>query len=372
MSARSLSLPILASSIALASCNTPTPVDRAAVYGEIATNVIAPSYADLRTKTADLASASTAYCADATNAGSFAALRSALDAAHVAYSRTNAFEVSSSPVVTMLAPTLLDGFPVDTAAIDLLLGGAGAIDFATQPANVQGFYAAEYLLDSAGDPATDQARFTDPVSGARRCEVLVAVAARIASVADAAADVWDPPSTTTFGAQLATAGHPGSVYPTVGTASTDLCMTIHNLARDLADERIGRPLGILAMGPTAPDATLVPGRHANWTKADLLAGLDSIENFYLGRYGDVDGRGMEDIIVSRAPARDREMKDQLAAARAAIEAIPGAIDDTIASNPGAPELVAAFDALKSLQSLIALGIGPTIAVFSSAFESDGD
>lgn len=372
MSPRLFASSVIAASIAAASCNTPTPIDRAAVYGEIATNVIAPSYAALRSKAAELSAAAAAYCADPSDVASFTALRSALDAAHAAYSRTNAFEYSSSPVVTMLVPVLLDGFPIDAAGVDALLAGSTPIDFTMQAANVQGFYAAEYLLDSAGDLASDQARFTDVATGTRRCEVVVSVASRIAFVADAAADVWDPPSDATFGHQLATAGSPGSAYPTVGTASTDLCMTIHNLARDLADERLGRPLALLAMGPTVPDATTVPGRFAHWTKADLLAGLDSIENFYLGRFGDVDGRGMEDIIVSRAPARDREMKDQLAATRAAIEAIPGSIDQTIASNPGSPELVAAFDALKSLQSLIALGIGPTIAVFSSAFESDGD
>lgn len=363
---------VVASSLALASCNTPTPIDRAAVYGEIATQVIAPSYAALRSATSAFSASASAYCDDPADAAAFTSLRASLEAAHVAYVRTDGFEYSSSPVLPMLAPTLLDGFPADTAAIDQLLAGSETLDLTMRAAGVQGFYAAEYLLFSGGDAATDQGHFTDEATGARRCEVLVAVAVRLASVADAAADVWDPPSESSFGYQLATAGSPASVYPTVGTASTDLCMTIHNLARDLADEGIGRPLGILAMGPAVPDPTLVRGRYARWTKADLLAGLDSIENFYLGRFGDVDGRGLEDIIVSRAPARDREMKAQLAAARAAIEAIPGSIDETIATNPGSTELVAAFDALKSLQSLIALGIGPTIAVFSSAFESDGD
>ena len=112
MSPRLFASSVIAASIAAASCNTPTPIDRAAVYGEIATNVIAPSYAALRSKAAELSAAAAAYCADPSDVASFTALRSALDAAHAAYSRTNAFEYSSSPVVTMLVPVLLDGFPV--------------------------------------------------------------------------------------------------------------------------------------------------------------------------------------------------------------------------------------------------------------------
>jgi len=365
-------------SLATASCKAPEGLDRAAVYAEIATNVIAPSYADLRTKTEVLATAATTYCADASNTAAFTALRTALADAHVAYARTNAFELTSSPVVVGLIPVLLDGYPVDEAAIDTLLGsGSGPFDFTMQPASVQGFYAAEYLLESGSDLAADQARFTDVATGARRCQYVLDATARIATLGDRAADAWDPPGETTFGHQFEIVGEPGATYATVGVASTDLTMTIHNLARDLADERIGRPLGILAMGPTTPTPSLVPGRYAHWTKADITASLDSIESFYLGRYGATDGRGMEDVVRARSRVRDQHMKDQLAAARAAVEAIPGSIDAAVAGTQPAPaappaELVAAFDALKALQTLIALEIGPTISVFSSAFDSDGD
>lgn len=353
-------------------------IDRGAVYLEVATNVIAPTYADLRTRTAALDAAADAYCADASNTANFDSLRSAYVAAQTAYQRTLAYELNSSPPVVALIPSRLDAFPVSTTTgattyIDLILADTTTIDFSLLPASVQGLFSVEYLLFQNTDAAAALAQFTDPTSGARRCTYLTTLTEQIATLADTAADAWDPPGPASFGEQLA---HPGagSVYPTIGSATTAILQKLYDLSHDLADVRLGRALGLVSTGTPTPNPAAAPGHLADTTKADLLAALDGMENLYLGRYGSVDGRGLSDIVITRSAERDTQLLATIAAARTAIEAIPGTIDAAVV-DPSSADYAAvlmAFDALKTLQTLIGTGIGPLLGVSSSAFETDND
>lgn len=353
-------------------------IDRAAVYGEIATAVIAPSYADLRTTTAALDAAATTYCADPTSTTGFDSLRAAYVAAQTAYQRTLAFEFNSSPPKVALIPTYLETYPVSTTTgpttwVDQLLAGSTTLDFVTLPVTVQGLYTVEYLIYVAPDATASIGTFTDAATGPRRCTYLTTLTARIASLGDSAADAWDPPSATTFGAQLATPGAT-SVYPTVGAVTTAILQRLYDLAHDLADVRLGRALGLVSTGTPTPNPDATPGHLADTTKADLLAALDGFENLYLGRYGAVDGRGLQDIVQTRAASRDTQLLAALADARAAIAAIPGDVDVAVADANSADyaAVMTAFDKLKTLQLLVGTGIGPLLGVSSAAFETDND
>ncbi len=369
---------LLLASPLLGACDEAASIDRRAVYGEIATNVIAPSYADLRADTAALAAAATAFCADTSSASAFEAVRTAYLEAQNAYQHTTALELGSSPPVLALAPVYLHTFPVATTtgattSIDAILADTSALDFSAQPASVQGLFAVEYLLHSAADANATRALYQDAGTGPRRCDYLTALTQRIATVADGAADAWDPPGPNSFGNALTNAGSVPP-YATVGAATTAFMQRLYVLAHDLADYRLGRPLGLVASGTPTPNPTAAPGHLANTTKADLLAALDGIENVYLGRFGATDGRGLEDIVRSRSVARDTEFKTALAEARAAIVAIPGDVDVAVADSASVEyaAVLHAFDELKTLQTLLGTGIGPLLGVSSAAFETDND
>lgn len=366
--------------LAVLGCKESASIDRGAVYLEIASNVIAPAYADLRTRTAALDTAATAYCADASSVTSFDALRTAYLDAQTAYQRTLAFEITSSPPVVALIPARLETYPLatttgtSTTVEQLLADTSGTpIDFSVQPSAVQGLYAVEYLLYQNGDASTAIGQFTDVTSGARRCGYLTSLTATIATLADTAADAWDPPGPTSFGTQLA---HPGagSPYPTVGSATTAILQKLYDLGHDLSDVRLGRPLGLVSTGTPTPDPGATPGQLAHSTKADLQAALDGFENLYLGRYGGVDGRGISDIVRTRSEDRDAQLLSAIAAARDAIDAIPGTVETAVV-DPASSDyaaVVSAFDALKTLQTLVGSGIGPLLGVSSAAFETDND
>lgn len=65
------------------------------------------------------------------------------------------------------------------------------------------------------------------------------------------------------------------------------------------------------------------------THRDLRGNATGIENVYLGRYGSIDGPGLDELVRARDPALDTKMKTQLAASIAAIEAIPKPFDQAL-------------------------------------------
>ncbi len=83
------------------------------------------------------------------------------------------------------------------------------------------------------------------------------------------------------------------------------------------------------------------------THRDLYANALAIQNVYLGRYGTIDGPGLEDIVRARDAALDNKMKQQLDASIAAIQAIPVPFDRAIANDESRAKILAAVRALQA-------------------------
>jgi putative iron-regulated protein len=84
------------------------------------------------------------------------------------------------------------------------------------------------------------------------------------------------------------------------------------------------------------------------THRDLYYDAVGIQNAYLGRYGDVDGPGLDDLVKAKDPALDARIKSQLQAAVDAIHAIPAPFDQAIKGlddAPGRKQIKASIEAL---------------------------
>jgi len=92
------------------------------------------------------------------------------------------------------------------------------------------------------------------------------------------------------------------------------------------------------------------------TLRDYITNVEGLENVYLGRYGDEDGPGLDDLVANVDEELDATMKASLNAALDAMQAIPAPLDQTLASpdgSPGRKKMKAAIDAVKRVNETIA-------------------
>jgi len=91
------------------------------------------------------------------------------------------------------------------------------------------------------------------------------------------------------------------------------------------------------------------------TLADLANDARSIQNVYLGKYGNLDVQGLDEIVRERDAALDKRMQEQLAASIAAIEAIPAPFDQAMKgddTSEGRMRIAAAIKALRTQTTTI--------------------
>lgn len=86
------------------------------------------------------------------------------------------------------------------------------------------------------------------------------------------------------------------------------------------------------------------------TDADLLGNFVGVQNVYFGVYGTSDGPGLEDLVKAVDPALDTQMKTNLAAAMAALQAMQSVrFDVAIASADDSPARVNVLNAIKAIK-----------------------
>lgn len=85
------------------------------------------------------------------------------------------------------------------------------------------------------------------------------------------------------------------------------------------------------------------------THEDLLNNARAIQNVYLGKYGDVDGPGLDELVRERDPALDARLQSELAASIAAIQAIPKPFDQAILGDDSAEGRQRVADAIAALR-----------------------
>jgi len=86
------------------------------------------------------------------------------------------------------------------------------------------------------------------------------------------------------------------------------------------------------------------------TLADLHGNATSVQDVLLGRYGDLDGPGIDDLVADKAPELAEKLRTQLQGAIDEIEAVPAPFDQAILGDDdteGRQHLRAAIDHLKA-------------------------
>jgi putative iron-regulated protein len=221
-----------------------------------------------------------------------------------------------------------------------------------------GFHAIEFLL---WGQRTDQTlgpgnrSFTDYVDGGpapnpdRRRTYLQVTAQLLASDMTGLEAEWDLSDATSYGSKFVAA--PSSSLTKLYRGFTQMAIS------ELLYERLDDPF-------LAKDQKDEESCFSESTLTDLIANAHGVEDAYLGGYGSLSGPSLSDLVRAQQPSLDMQIRQQLAAARGAIEAIPPPFDHAVLAPAGSPEsnaVQAAVDAMKPLQMLFdeaatALGI----------------
>lgn len=186
-----------------------------------------------------------------------------------------------------------------------------------------GYHAIEFLLwgqrpDQTQGPG--ERPYTDYVDGGtaanqgRRRIYLSVAASLLLSDMRAVTAQWDLDDPQSYGAQFVADTHEGLENMVSGFATMAIA--------ELRFERLGNPY-------VTKDRKDEESCFSESTLSDLIANARGVENVYLGRYHDLSGPGLSDLIKAKNPSLDADMRQQLAAIRAAIEAIPPPFDHAV-------------------------------------------
>jgi uncharacterized iron-regulated protein len=108
----------------------------------------------------------------------------------------------------------------------------------------------------------------------------------------------------------------------------------------------------------AQDPSLEESPFAKSSIADFTNNIRGIENVYLGRYGNSDGIGLEDFVRQNNLQLDGQIKQQIAAAIAALNAITVPFGEAITAQP--VQVQQAMDAINTLAATLNDGLLPLV------------
>ena len=231
------------------------------------------------------------------------------------------------------------GFPViDEDTIAAANQASGETDVST------GYHAIEFLLWGQDRSTTGPGErpFTDYVTDgtgtasnqARRAQYLETLTHILIDDLQHVTDQWAPGSVTNYRAQflaIDTNEALGRILTGLGSLS----------AGELGGER-------LSVAFETRDQEDEHSCFSDTTRDDLANDALGIQNGYLGRYGTLDGPGIDELVRQVDPTLDATVQAQLAASVAAVRAIPNPFDQAIIGPDDSPGRVAVETAITDL------------------------
>lgn len=223
--------------------------------------------------------------------------------------------------------------------------------------NQKGLQVAEYLL-FAPDAAS-------ALGDARRCEYLVSVGKELVTRATQLREAWDPAGGN-FASELSEAGRGGSAFDDLTDAFSEVVNRMGFTLENLRTEKLIRPLGP-DNGAPAPEQ--VESRFSGRSVEDMRDNITGIELLYFGDPAR-NVLGLDSYLNERGRSYAPQMTEHLSAVRAALDAIPEPMTESVASSR--ERIEAASAAAFELRNLIQIDIINTLGLQVSFNDNDGD
>jgi predicted lipoprotein len=349
--------------IAIAACTLTMSLGdgpRRRVTGELVTEVIMPTYDEVVVRTEALAISAHAF-GDAPTTTTLGAFRDAWRAAREPWKETDAFRFG--PMALQSFGVAMDQ-TVESDKIETEIAGTDALDaayFSRLGANKKGFHAVEYLIfDGAGIGDTAVlASLTDP----RRLAFVVGAADDIVVNARALRDAW-----AELGAVVSDPGSDRERYITIKASVDDIVNETWFQAEAVADNRIGRPLGVKTGGTPQPDTE--ESGPSDSSVDDMLGVLRGIRNIYFGSRDGTPGKGIGGLVAAQSPRTDLDVRAALADAETKLLAIPRPFRAAVLAQD--PTVVAAREAMLEVKHVINSEVVSLLGATLKFNDNDGD
>jgi hypothetical protein len=218
------------------------------------------------------------------------------------------------------------------------------------------------------DGTESLAAFTDPTTGSRRCDYLVAVTADTANQFMVLRDTWSP-SGTNWLANYTAPGPSTDLMSTRASMDEVVNRTIFAV-ENVRLLKLGKPAGQSSGG--TPQLDLIESPQSGRSLRNALDSLAGIEGVFLGAYEGSQGSGLIDAVAD--PERQATIRSAFdthyAASVSAIEAVPPPLTEAIYTH--SVELDAATTAIRDLQVVLQVDLAQALAVTIRFNDTDGD
>lgn len=322
--------------------------DRKALLANIGENIALPLYETFDARVGATATAIDAYCAALGTAEEAAQRTAAQDAWKQAMTTWQMVEVMLFGPVAMNERALRDviySWPiVNGCAVDQDVNlhrlDPASYDITVRLTNRRGLAALEYLLfrDDLDHTCAPQAApegwdaLADADRKAARCGFARVAVADLANQARTLLDAWRPEAGNYLAAFTS-----ASAFASAQAGINVVSDAMFSLDTETKDMRVGEPAGIVINQCNTvgePCAAELESPHARHSKENAIANLRGFQMLFLGQGLDgTDGVGFDEFLRSvGAETLAEQMKNDIAAAITALEAIPGPMEDALQSD----------------------------------------
>ena len=348
--------PILAALALLsAACGSGGPSD-ADVLISLADEVAVPAFQAVAEDMARLDEATQSVCQNPDDISAEAARQAWYDA-RASWMASEAMWFG--PVMERRSRSLLDWSPTDIDGIEELLAQRRVLTATdireTLASNQRGFGAMEYVLFDKGTTAS-------PEGYSPRCAFLSALTSAASQETDAILSAW-------------VEGDGGSPYRDYLTGRSGVALLASEavaevvrtqifLIRDIVDMRLASALGLRDGGA---DPSAIPGTAADNGLEDLRNELQGMRRIYEGAGPRL---GISALVRPLSEDTDQRLRQQLADALGALDAVEGPLRVAIAERPS--QVNEAYDRLAELQRTMATELVSLLGVSVGFTDTDGD
>ena len=340
-----------------AACESSGPSD-SEVLINIADDIAVPAYQAVAQDMAQLNQAVEAFCT-LPNGSTLEAARQSWRDARASWMASEALWFG--PVIDRRSQSLLDWSPTDVEGVEQLLARSAPLTVEevgqSLASNQRGFGAIEYglfhgdaLAAFAGSPL--------------RCSSLLALTSVAQEEAAAILAEWVEGADrgAPYHSYFTSRSNPGLLE---SAAVAELVRTQVFLIRDIVDMRLASALGLR---DEAADLSTIPGNAADNGLQDLRYEIQGMQVVYEG--AGPNALGISALVLPLSEDTDERLRDQFAAAIAAIESVDGPLRVAITNRPESVNDV--YERLDDLLRTMATELVSLLGISVGFTDTDGD